>query len=114
MRISDWSSDVCSSDLSECERGRPWRRWRARRETAGPSLRSPQRREERASSPSGGVVRLYRTKWKRRNAEPRADRKSVVEGKRESVRVDLGGSRHINKNKRKQLSQWRNNKNRYS
>src|SRR3546814_7532176 len=24
MRISDWSSDVCSSDLSPQKRGRPW------------------------------------------------------------------------------------------
>src|SRR3546814_2263650 len=26
MRISDWSSDVCSSDLSSSSRCRPWRR----------------------------------------------------------------------------------------
>src|SRR3546814_3648189 len=32
MRISDWSSDVCSSDLGPCENGRPARRrgWRER------------------------------------------------------------------------------------
>src|SRR3546814_14369566 len=68
MRISDWSSDVCSSDLGPCPRisstcGAAWPRFAA-------SDRPPRR-------------------W--------SDRKSVVEGMSVSVRVDLGGRRIIKK-----------------
>src|SRR3546814_1335457 len=78
VRISDWSSDVCSSDLRATaplsrRRGRPRR---ADRGLAGRSWRS--------SSASGG-------------RPGRADRKSVVSGKSVSVRVDLGGRRIIKK-----------------
>src|SRR3546814_18121016 len=69
MRISDWSSDVCSSDLV-------WRsgvrRSRVRLHRLGPDRHRGARSE---ASPDAG------------------DRKSVVEGKRVSVRVDLGGRR---------------------
>src|SRR3546814_21102930 len=93
-RISDWSSDVCSSDLlmilpltrpaSEFQptwspilnlpvmsfvSARSWRYWHARRQCGvipGPGMPAPANR------------------WA-------SDRKSVVEGKRVSVRVDLGG-----------------------
>src|SRR3546814_20980642 len=36
MRISDWSSDVCSSDLAEIWHGRPARLFRRRSALAGP------------------------------------------------------------------------------
>src|SRR3546814_19537341 len=65
MRISDWSSDVCSSDL-------PVAHWRAFR--LGILL---------IGSPQSGQAR------------PSGDRKSVGLGKSVSVRVDLGGGRNI-------------------
>src|SRR3546814_15900963 len=80
MRISDWSSDVCSSDLS-CTRSA----------TSTPA-RSGRRPAARRSS--------FR-RWRR----ARTDRKSVVSGKSVSVRVDLGGRRIIkNKNEHKLIN----------
>src|SRR3546814_12328180 len=69
LRISDWSSDVCSSDLS-----------------AG-------RRRGRPSRP------VERDDARRRGLAAGADRKSVVQGKSVSVRVDIGGRRIIKKEK---------------
>src|SRR3546814_11249431 len=70
MRMSDWSSDVCSSDLAVCAgRGCGRRVWAPRRAAA----RVPVHRRRRR------------------------DRKSVVEGKSVSVRVDLGGRRILTK-----------------
>src|SRR3546814_14904098 len=90
MRISDWSSDVCSSDL----------------------LRALQ--AERAAIPDSNGHRIAELEsalveadaW---SAPSRAeqllaglglDRKSVVEGKSGDVRVDLGGRRSLKKNKK--------------
>src|SRR3546814_14361213 len=69
MRISDWSSDVCSSDLA----------------TPGPVSSLHRRRCHRPASDG-------------QRADACADRKSVVKGKSVSVRVDLGGRRIIKKN----------------
>src|SRR3546814_15945709 len=99
MRISDWSSDVCSSDLAREQArttvvrgGGRVRRVHglpaedvehthaevlARDEAAG----EPHRREIR--------VRVSRSSW------DRSDRKSVVLGNSVSVRLVLGGSRFI-------------------
>src|SRR3546814_16474436 len=92
MRISDWSSDVCSSDLPA---GRPTRT--PVRLGAGAYLRrsldgSPPRRpvSSTAASSRASVI----------------DRKRVVYGKRVSVRVDLDGRRII-KNKKPQYGQNR-------
>src|SRR3546814_9842893 len=71
MRISDWSSDVCSSDL-------PVRL--AARRRVGPGAVRPE-----ASADRLVVVPVE------------VDRKSVVEGTSVSVRVDLGGRRIITK-----------------
>src|SRR3546814_20448415 len=109
MRISDWSSDVCSSDLD----GLP--RLGARRPAPGGG------RNERAAAPDGGDAAfrpvqpwppdLRRAEARRHRAAVRpavrpprrrrglSDRKSVVSGKSVSVRVDLGGRRII-KNKK--------------
>src|SRR3546814_9739622 len=83
MRISDWSSDVCSSDLS---RRRPaasspssW--------TARTRLRPPKR--SRPWWPTASMRNERAGGWRSR------DRKSVAEGKSVSVRVDLGGRRHL-------------------
>src|SRR3546814_14718116 len=75
MRISDWSSDVCSSDLS------------------GSS--SPAMAPTSAERSSGFICMNEGTEV----AAPVTDRKSVVKGKSVSVRVDLGGRRIIKKKK---------------
>src|SRR3546814_19880224 len=81
MRISDWSSDVCSSDLgaggglSRLLAGK--RRRRGGRRVAGVGRGSP-----------GEAL----------GAEWTEDRKSVVSGKSVSVRVDLGGRRILKNN----------------
>src|SRR3546814_20616906 len=80
MRISDWSSDVCSSDLSE---DGPLHRRTDREDDA--------RREGRATQPPHQRLGIDRPD------DARRDRKSVVEGKSVSVRVDLGGRRSIKK-----------------
>src|SRR3546814_710709 len=83
MRISDWSSDVCSSDLRQ----------------VGVMQHIQQLDEERHF--------LHRTafhqgqdKLTRLQADKKigvfADRQSVVSGKSVSVRVDIGGRRIIN------------------
>src|SRR3546814_19324150 len=75
MRISDWSSDVCSSDLisrSRPCRSQPWRR------------RSPGSSSCPAHRPSA---------YPAQRSEERRVGKSV------SVRVDLGGRRIIKKKK---------------
>src|SRR3546814_13632237 len=103
MRISDWSSDVCSSDL--------------------PVFHQPYTSSRRLAR-LGSLARIRRRRSKSRSAAinrspPSAsasttphgstisecppdlipDRKSVVEGKRGSVRVVLGGRRIIKKKK---------------
>src|SRR3546814_21000327 len=66
MRISDWSSDVCSSDLT------------------------PTRIQSRAARLSSLTQRAGRIAPR----GPGSDRKSDVYGKKVSVRVDLGGRRN--------------------
>src|SRR3546814_16398491 len=89
MRISDWSSDVCSSDLGH--------------------QRHPGRRSRRTQARHGGrrprplPDRRYRAR-RRRIPRIAADRKSVVEGKSVSVRVDLGGRRIIKKKKKANIT----------
>src|SRR3546814_18287919 len=97
MRISDWSSDVCSSDLIEQQ---------ARRCLAS------------APDPAAELVKLGEAETLGvldrhdggfGHVDPdlddrggdEEDRKSVVQGKSVSVRVDLGGRRMITKEKRK-------------
>src|SRR3546814_20602414 len=77
MRISDWSSDVCSSDL-RAGAGRPVQARRLHRRRTVCAGRARQRAGRR-----------------HRRCPP--DRKSVVEGKSVSVRVDLGGRRILKK-----------------
>src|SRR3546814_15272381 len=116
MRISDWSSDVCSSDLNKLvqpgavsvdgtpidlrkvntpsyvQAGRedhiapPESVWKVTEHFAGPL-----RFVLAGSGHIAGVVN-----------PPAADRKSVVSGKSVSVRVDLGGRRIIKKKNTKE------------
>src|SRR3546814_1019240 len=105
MRISDWSSDVCSSDLcspspSSSARSprccpRP-RRCRCRRRITSHATTSPTTIRRTAGRSCRSSVRLARSRIAS-SSTPRDDRKSVVSGKSVSVRVDLGGSRIIKK-----------------
>src|SRR3546814_14696741 len=98
MRISDWSSDVCSSDLTGCVTVPVlWDR-----ETATV-----------VSNESADILRMFNAAFDGVGARPgdywpeahRAaidavkERKRVVEGKSVSVRVDLGGRRSMKKKK---------------
>src|SRR3546814_11022934 len=100
MRISDWSSDVCSSDLEQLEQR---------------SHEGDNRKHGRAEDDSGDEVFATeietRERVRREHADDQGeqrgrasdeDRKRDVEGKRVSVRVDPRGRRSNKKqNKRK-------------
>src|SRR3546814_19749412 len=100
MRISDWSSDVCSSDLTRgIALGRALEQPQADRPLEQKSRRRgdrhDQQREKRqapAFGHSSSPTRFFHP------ATGKGDRKSVVSGKSVSVRVDLGGRRIIQKN----------------
>src|SRR3546814_14662965 len=109
MRISDWSSDVCSSDLVAAA---PW---------LAKAFSNPSTGKLKHAAPGtpavcrAGQVPAAQQPWPlaccrlpsdRKAADPpgcRA-RKSVVEGKGVSVRVDVGGRRIIKKKKKTQCS----------
>src|SRR3546814_12727587 len=106
MRISDWSSDVCSSDLSVVPLGDLQGTLRYFRTT--PFVQSPRlgRFDLRDLRIANGTLKVIAGEGE---SEPTMleieaccmeDRKSVVEGKRVSGRVDLGGGRTINKKTR--------------
>src|SRR3546814_16586238 len=102
MRISDWSSDVCSSDL-----GTPPPRVRCgsagrgcRRRPSGLSHADRLSREYRWPRPDLPARRPYGAAGA---PSGRPDRKSVGEGKSVSVRVDLGGRRYLKKKKHKKI-----------
>src|SRR3546814_11320201 len=101
MRISDWSSDVCSSDLSSST-------------MPCTTVKSDRCNEIQASWPTPGSAKTDSMTIEPLNMKPnctaarattgmtalrRADRKSVVEGKSVAVRVDQGGCRSITKKK---------------
>src|SRR3546814_14808233 len=99
MRISDWSSDVCSSDL----RARP-NALRGALFVADAAWRMALRRgsrwatEPRLSEILGSTHPPCLGAWWRGAGGPAAagrDRKGVVEGKSMVVRVDLRGGRII-------------------
>src|SRR3546814_16927858 len=134
MRISDWSSDVCSSDLTGGEPVERLRTWLALSPEPAFGIpigaavpadqRSAHHRGDRGEDDGSDVStgrRLYQMRrlaggsdsgrggaggplCDSRSQGTRAvggnggsqDGKSVVEGKRGAVRVDLGGSRIIN------------------
>src|SRR3546814_13691558 len=97
LRISDWSSDVCSSDLPDIpvvaeeamaageepviEGNRLW-------------LVEPLDGTKEFLNPNGEfTVNIAHIE----DGQPAADRKSVVSGKSVAIRADLGGSRIIKK-----------------
>src|SRR3546814_20175626 len=117
MRISDWSSDVCSSDLDQLQGARAQSRQDALAAGRGQARGGggDRRLEEagtRRKAGSPAVGRGYFPACGRgdsarpcvtaaaTSAQQTTDRKSVVSGKSVSVRVDLGGSRIIKKTKK--------------
>src|SRR3546814_12710832 len=111
MRISDWSSDVCSSDLAvvaERHNGaiRPGEfAARVRNHTnvamrgagAGIGRRAHQREFEQRRKLAVNALRAHHARVDRHAGGRPEDRTSVVSGKRVSVRVDRGGVRSIKK-----------------
>src|SRR3546814_17165450 len=103
MRISDWSSDVCSSDLLHGSSDKF-------RTIVGPDVSWRAAGDEQVSQRRQHVLMLELTGNDQRQALPAGlvddredaelDRKSVVEGKSVSVRVDLGGRSVIKKKKK--------------
>src|SRR3546814_18307954 len=85
MRISDWSSDVCSSDLEDCPEG----------EVLEGSFTFEDGRIFQAFALGGNVLVLAGAATA--VVLTLLARKSVVSGKSVSVRVDLGGRRIIKK-----------------
>src|SRR3546814_11375592 len=114
MRISDWSSDVCSSDLGHPRfrrvSGRPSARPKspvrdvdARRHA---TRRSDRHRLAGDTVSLGGLDGTPRLRYEARDTfwvNLIADRKSVGAGKSVSVRVDLGGRRISKKKKQLEL-----------
>src|SRR3546814_17519849 len=107
MRISDWSSDVCSSDLAAGRpepadiqiQGQP--KWTA---NAGLNLRYPEKVLGGDLSASldfhyTGATRQVELTIPSYKKFDMRDGKSVVEGKSGSVRVDLVGRSSIKKKK---------------
>src|SRR3546814_16524418 len=89
MRISDWSSDVCSSDLLARFLKTVGQNFHAQGGRAGCG----------AIHPAVRFQELCGDRPVRRQAAA-ADRKSVVEGESVSVGVDLGGGGIIKKKRR--------------
>src|SRR3546814_17310852 len=105
MRISDWSSDVCSSDLwkeTDDEDAHDPRGLdgpgAARRLRKGRGARTRRHgHEDRDTGRNGAAGRCDHRAAGRSRSRSGEDRKSVVSGKSVSVRVDLGG-RGLSKN----------------
>src|SRR3546814_17598845 len=126
MRISDWSSDVCSSDLNPgpsayaaCQellhlvvKGNPLHRCPFPGVGAPPVGRpffqffNALRRHERHEHMLAVPVRCADQPLHAALSQERLDRKSVVQGKSVSVRVDLGGRRIIKKKKKKYIHRY--------
>src|SRR3546814_18421230 len=94
MRISDWSSDVCSSDLDVEKKEQPFDKLRANGKEAADG-HPPADRAGNRLRPAG-----HRAKRRPKPAtRDRGDRKSGEEGKSLSVRFVLGGRSIIKKKK---------------
>src|SRR3546814_18690717 len=114
MRISDWSSDVCSSDLEgggapakkEASAAAPAAPAAASAPAPAPAKTAEPVQDESASAAltlSPAVRRLvleHGVDPTRIKGTGKEDRNSVVEGKGEAVRVDRSGRRKITKKKK--------------
>src|SRR3546814_16376693 len=93
MRISDWSPDVCSSDLCFSSKMRVERQCQFI-DRPPPVASQPELGKFQRVSSRKNATRLD---LPRRGIKPARDRKSVVPGTIVSVRVDLGGRRIMKK-----------------
>src|SRR3546814_13275061 len=110
MRISDWSSDVCSSDLrNDGHRNQtlsflPIRPCRYRCRAGPPHRVRPEvgggRKHHLRPFPRGLIAGGRADRGEAQPGKP--DRKSGEEGKRVSGRVELGGRRILEKKKKKE------------
>src|SRR3546814_17191480 len=107
MRISDWSSDVCSSDLAApdlAEKGAGVDRERQGRTDPGvdrqPEDRQAEEEDEQDAQQRCALDQVDIGPGEQPQRREARDRKSVVSGKSVSVRVDLGGGRTIKKKKK--------------
>src|SRR3546814_20747088 len=103
MRIRDWSSDVCSSDLPGYRPGRVRRPAQGRLKHGLGPVRCGRKNllnEAVGVKPAGGdiLIRMNCFVEDEGGQTDRRDRKSVVKGKRVSARGVTGGRRHININ----------------
>src|SRR3546814_9643804 len=92
MRISDWSSDVCSSDLAV---------YSCRERDIARRFVKPWRTRASGMSFQAALNWDHVKRFKDKHDLPlilKGDRKSVGSGKRVSVRVHTGGRRIIKKN----------------
>src|SRR3546814_15230489 len=96
MRISDWSSDVCSSDLQAI------RQYEITIWNSVPALASMLADQfESESNPASLPLRLVMMSGDKIPTTIPPDRKSIVSGTSVQVRVALVGRRIIKKNKNK-------------
>src|SRR3546814_12553578 len=100
MRISDWSSDVCSSDLNREDETRLKLTINLEVAEVKAVTERGVNKEELVGKKHNESFYIVTAKAEEGNGLIR-DRKSVVEGKSVSVRVDLGGRRIIKKKKTK-------------
>src|SRR3546814_17055115 len=112
MRISDWSSDVCSSDLSRMPRSATPSVLAGQMSMIASKIAQPATTRSARSWPMHG--RPERSASDMRDSivltsRIESDRKSVVSGKRVSGCVDLGGRRIIKK--KKDIETYDNNHN---
>src|SRR3546814_15706235 len=109
MLISDWSSDVCSSDLGGMTKGRKTKVGCAVHELDAEG--SDQLQAERLADKQISKIRLEDEDHELNDGSvviaaitscthtSNQNRKSVVSGKSQTVRLDLGGCSSINKKK---------------
>src|SRR3546814_16413212 len=108
MRVSDWSSDGCSSDLTRRNDRRPAPAYRA------PTARTP--RSDRRGATAGVAdaspasptdPRVYPVRCENRRAQPRRplDRQRGEQGQSVTVRVALG-VRRLNKKNSEDEPTW--------
>src|SRR3546814_11907344 len=92
MRISDWSSDVCSSDLGAIRNNHGYAQILTQLLGDRPGKGIHGSAGRKGNDECYRLIRPFFCLGCRRQ-----DRKSVVQGKSVSVRVDLGGRRSIKK-----------------
>src|SRR3546814_17978954 len=102
MRISDWSSDVCSSDLDGVTEipGAEDVIWNEAFAIGGPAC-TIQQFEQASGVRVDNYAVIDFGGFKDMVDAIDGDRTSVVEGQRDAVRVELGGRRCIKKKKHK-------------